>query len=306
MAAMCTVPAYGHLAGAFANFLTIVHDDSTVRGLKEEMEKTEKEIAALSPKVDEAERAFKIDQAAAADQLRFYAETGLDTWLALIRSGEDIADLQGFQWLIRQRIENYMDELNRLYLTYKELESSKASLEGHQRLLGMIDKNLQARKKYLAENSGLELEQIANYLDIDWASEVEEPLIEALEKDSRTAEGRLADWVSVQAGTGFILDEAWLNKQSGLEYFFRSDHVYIVYENKGNHVILLGQMLQNNAGDSASLVLEAGFYNGFYLPEELLDELVPFSVRYESLRKLKGIADPYIQQMNGSLGIRTK
>ena len=46
----------------------------------------------------------------------------------------------------------------------------------------------------------------------------------------------------------------------------------------------LGQVLQNEAGDAAELIFEAGFYNGFFLPEELLVELVGFKIEYETCK----------------------
>ncbi|MED1605279.1 hypothetical protein P4U90_08040 [Cytobacillus kochii] len=300
------LPVYAHLTGAFADFLAIVYDESTIDKLKDEMKATEKEIAALEPQVESLETAFKQDQGLAVDQLQFYSDVGLDTWLAMTENGEDIVDIQGNYWLIEQQIDAYLEELNTLYLSFKQLEAAKNALEGHQELLGMIEKNIQARATYLAENEGLGLEQIANYLDIDWTAEIEDHIIAGIERDNKRINEELTHWVVAQPDGTYRLSGEWLNTESDLSYYFRADHVYMVYERPEGHVILIGQVLQNKDGQSASLILEEGFYNGFFLPKELLEELIPFTLSYETLKNLDGVVQPYLTQKDGYLQLQTK
>lgn len=299
-------PAYGHLTGAFADFLAVVYDESTIGQLKEEMDHTEQKIAKLTPTVEELEKNFEENQQDGVEQLQFYTEVGLDTWIALILDGQDIVDLMGSRWVMEKSIQSSMEKLNTLYLEFKQLEASKTSLEGQHKLLEMIERNLASREAFLMENADIGLEQIANYLDIDWTAEIEDSLIAALEADNKRVEKSLTEWAERGDSSFYEVQESFLNEGSEVRYFFRSDHVYVVYERKNGHVILLGQVLQNEDGNSASLILESGFYNGFFLPEELLVELIPFTIQYDTLMSLEDIDAPYIQQINGGLRILSK
>ena len=300
------LPAYAHLTGAFANFLAIVYDDSTISKLNQEMDQTREEIEKLEPQVKQAETAFKEDQQVAVEQLQFYSEKGLDTWLALMQQGSDIVDIMGSQWVMEQKIVAYTEQLNELYRQYEQLLGSQNTLKGHEQLLQAIEKNLQAREDYLAETAGLELEVIANYLDIDWTAEVEDSIIADFQKDADTIEENLLDWVSESPTGSFHLSEEWLNERSNARYYFRNDHIYVEYELEYAHVLILGQVLQNEEGTAAEFMIEAGFYNGFFLPEELLIELPGFSIDYGILKTIGGMPNPYVIQRDGSLQVTTK
>ena len=303
---LLVVPVYAHLTGAFANFLAIVYDEQTISQLQEEMAQTKREIEALTPVIEQAEEAFRTNQQVSIEQLQFYSEVGLDTWLALMQQGTDIVDIMGNQWLMSTKIDTYLRDLDALYLQYQQLVLQQQSLEGHQDLLKAIEKNLQARQAFLDENAGLELEVIANYLDIDWTAEVEDHIIEDLQADANVVSQQLVDWLAVTEELPFALEEDWLNERSKARYYFRSDHVYIEYELEYVHVLVLGQVLQNDQGTGAKLVIEAGFYNGFFLPEELLVELPSFEINYEQLQTVESIVNPYIIQKNGRLDVYSK
>ena len=105
---------------------------------------------------------------------------------------------------------------------------------------------------------------------------------------------------------GIALVAAAVCTASNLHYYFRNDHVYVEYELEYAHVLVLGQVLQNEEGDAAKLIFEAGFYNGFFLPEELLVELPSFTLDYETVKTLNGIQNPYFKQSNGGLLLHTK
>ncbi len=300
------LPVYAHLTGAFADFLAIVYDESTIEKLQSDLQQTKEEIEELTPKVAAAEQAFTTDQQIAIEQLQFYSEIGLDTWLALMQQGSDVVDLLGNQWVMQSKIENYLIDLNDLYLQYQQLLISQQTLQGHEQLLYAIEKNLAAREAFLQETAGLELDIIANYLDIDWTAEVEDHIIADLQKDADLVKVHLLDWIQESPTLPYELNEAWLNDQSNLHYYFRNDHVYVEYELEYAHVLVLGQVLQNEAGDAAKLIFEAGFYNGFFLPEELLVELPSFTLEYETVKTLDAIQNPYFKQSNGGLLLHTK
>ena len=302
---LLTIPVYAHLTGAFVNFLAIVYDDTTISKLQEELEQTKLEIEQLEPLVKHAENEFKEDQQVAVEQLQFYSEMGLDTWFALIQQGTDVVDMLGNQWVIEHKIADYLQQLNELYSQYQQLLQNQNTLKGHEQLLYAIEKNLHAREVYLADTAELELETIANYLDIDWTAEVEAHIIADLQHDHDIVSAWLLDWVTIN-DAGYQLQEQWLNEQSNAKYYFRNDHVYVEYELQYAHVLVLGQVLQNEEGTAAELVYEAGFYNGFYLPEELLLELPGIELNYDSLRTLDNITEPYVIQRDGSLQLYSK
>ena len=306
LSALLALPVYAHLTGAFANFLAIVYDDSTISKLQEEVEQTKLEIEQLQPLVEQSEQNFKEQQQGAIEQLQFYSEMGLDTYLALMQQGTDVVDILGNQWLLNEKINDYLQQLNILYVTYQKLLQSQNRLKGHEQLLYAIEKNLQAREDFLVETQGMELENIANYLDIDWTAEVEENIIRDFQLDAELVNIQLSDWIEKSVDGAYQLSEQWLNEHSKARYYFRSDHVYVEYELEYAHVLVLGQVLQNAEGTAAQLVVEAGFYNGFYLPEELLVELPSFSIDYATLQTLEGIDSPYVIQQDGNLQIETK
>ena len=64
-----------------ADFLAVVYDESTIGQLKEEMDHTETKNWKLTPTVEEMEKNFKENQQDGVEQLQFYTEVGLDTWL---------------------------------------------------------------------------------------------------------------------------------------------------------------------------------------------------------------------------------
>ena len=301
---LTTTPVYAHLTGAFAEFLAVVYDKNTMEKLQQQMQETQKEIEALTPEIEQAEQQFTANQQLAIEQLQFFADVGLDTSLAFIEQGVDIVDLLGSKWLMEYKIDNYLTDLNTLFLQYEQLKLQQKTMQGHTELLAAIETSLAAREAYLQAAEGLDLETIANYLDIDWTSEVEYELIADLQRDHDIIQEELVNWFTFSNGRN-ELHEDWLNERSNAVYYFRQDHLYIEYKVNAEHVLLLGQVLQKD-DQSVQLVIEAGFYNGFYLPEELLVELQGFTLSYDTITAVSQIEAPYIVQQNGRLQIQGK
>ncbi|TBL77297.1 hypothetical protein [Paenibacillus thalictri] len=302
---------YAHLTGAFADFLVTVHDEQTTAKLKEEMQRTKNDIEALAPQAAELERQFAANRGAAAEKLRFYNDMGLDSWLSLMLRAQEPLDLLSAQRLVERNVSAYMQQLDTLYKEYWRLSATQETLEGHKRLLSMIGRNLNARQTFLASSRDVDLEQQANYLDIDWMSEVEPHLLKQLEHDGQLAATRVREWAAASGETPDAagkLDERWLNEQSELEYFFRPDHVYVVYQkNDDIHVILIGQVLSGGANHTYELQFEAGFFNGFLMPDTLIQELRGFQLPREQLQAAVGTGKPVaLQQAGGTLLLRSE
>ncbi|NTZ19146.1 hypothetical protein EXW96_16665 [Paenibacillus sp. JMULE4] len=299
--------AYAHLTGAFADFLVSVHDEETIAKLKLEMQRTKDDIEAMTPQVRQKEQVFSARRNSAAAQLQFYDDFGMDAWLSLMLQAQDPVDIIGGQWLMARSLDRYMQELDRLYAEYMQVKTARESLEGHQRLLMGMERQLQARARFITDNSDAAIDQLANYLDIDWMSEVEEPLLQSLASDRELADKQLPQWAvpGTAAGALYKLEEQWLNDRSELAYFFRADHIYAVYEKPDLHVMLIGQLLNKENG-TADLQFEAGFFNGFLMPDTLLEELRGFAVGTAGLEAAAGSPAPYYwQQANGALLLRT-
>ncbi|MCU6797831.1 hypothetical protein OB236_37485 [Paenibacillus sp. WQ 127069] len=297
-----SVTVYAHLTGAFADFLVTVQDEQTTEKLKTEIRSTKAEIESLVPRVNKLENDYKDKQQLAVSQLQFYNEVGLDTWMNLLLQSESLVDAMGSHWLFENHLQAYMKQLDLLYKDYMQLQSTKVALEGHQRLLTIIEDNMQMRNLFLSQNAQLPIDQVANYLDIDWQSEVEKHLIQALKHDTELTEQQVQTWATAAAeNASYRLNESWLNAQSDVEYFFRSDHVYVVYKKKDIHVILIGQVLSGGNG-YAQLQFEAGFFNGFLMPDTLMIELSGFRIRHDLLEQLPGMKGPVdLRQSGGAL-----
>lgn len=301
---MCLDRCNNPSKSAFADYLAVVYDETTIADLKTELSDTKSEIEALQPKVDELAQQFNNKQSIAIDQLLGYSDVGLDTWYTMLSDNRDMTDLLGDQWVMQKAIDHYIDSVNDLYVLYHEVRLQQQTLQGHEQLLKVIQKSLERRQAYLNENVGLELEQIANYLDIDWTSEMETPLFDSIKRDNQYIQDHLSSLLDTNQG--LKIDEQKLNKFSNAHYFMRADHVYVSFENNKEHVILIGQVLQNKQGTKAELIFEAGYYNGFFLPAENLNEIPALSFDYQQLRTLKGIETPYLKQQNGAIDIKTK
>lgn len=295
-------PVSAHLTGAFAEFLAVVYDKETIQELQQQMDNTKQQIEQLTPQIEQAERAFKHNQQQAITQLQFFTDVGLDTTLAMLQQGEDVVDMMGSKWLMEYQIAQYLNELNALYLQFKQLQLTQQTMQGHTELLQAIETNLQARETYLQAAQGLDLETIANYLDIDWTSEVESHLLEDLAADQQLITTHLADWLQATPNNT-QLHEQWLNERSNARYYFRQDHIYMEYKVNAEHVLLLGQVLQTD-DTHVQLQIEAGFYNGFFLPNELLEELQGFTINLGEVATISQVAQPFIVQRNGRLQIQ--
>lgn len=297
--------ATAHLTGAFADYLAVVYDKKTIAALTQELDDTKKEMDTLTPKVEKLEQQFSQQQDIAIDQLLGYSDVGLDTWYTMLVDNRDVVDLLGDQWIMQKAIAHYMTSVDELYVVYQDVKLQQEMLMGHEQLLEMIQQSLTRRDTYLAENEGLPLENIANYLDIDWTSEIEEPIIASMKRDSIQLEENFSSFIEKKNGNYHISEEK-LNNYSHSRYFLRADHVYVQFNVNKEQVLLIGQVLQNKEGTAATLQFEAGYYNGFFLPEENLVEIPAVVFSYEQLKALPGITTPYLKQANGSLEVKTK
>lgn len=308
-----TATVYAHLTGAFADFLTTVDEEGSLDELRAEIQLTGKEIERLVPRLTKMEEVYQGQQQSAVEKLRFYNELGLDTWFKLVRQQESAVDIMGSWWLIAHSLDTYMAQLNELYGEYQQLLMEREVLAGHKDLLSAIEDHLNMRQKFLSDNPGLAFDQLGNYLDMDWTTEVEPALIPQLESDQERVKLELPSWATpVKDASQYRFDGQWLNEHEAksmntkgrLHYFFRSDHIYAVFSKQDIHVILIGQFLKTKDSQDYALQFEAGYFNGFVLPQTLLDEVKMKGFRIEAaeLKRLPQLSGHFsITQMNNGL-----
>jgi hypothetical protein len=293
--------AYAHVAGSFGDFLVGVKDESTTEKLRNEINETKEEIERLTPRVEQMEAEYIEKADVAVTKLQFYNTIGLDTYMNFILQSDDVVDILANQRIIEKKIEGDLWELNQLYLAYMPLKLAKDSLEGHVKVLNMIQDNLQAREEFFAKNKDLTPEEMASLTVINWAANAGS-LDEVLQKDSDLLNGNIKEFVTRKtASSPYRLDEELFNQRSDLTYYFRSDHVYVNFRNKDADVILIGTVSKNNE-NTGSLQFEAGFLNGILLSSELLEQLPGFKIDYSKLNpKSKGF---FVEHMNGAIVIQ--
>jgi hypothetical protein len=294
--------AYAHVSGAFGDFLAGVKDESTTEKLKNEIRETKQKIELLTPKVNEMEQEYSKKEEAAVTKLKIYNTVGLDTFMDFVLEAEDMTDILANERLIEKNLESYLQQLNKLYLDYMKVKVTKEALEGHERLLSIIEENLLARERMLTNQTSSSL-QIAMQIGEIWQENVGTPLAEQLHEDYMLIRENPKALLSRKTkNSSYRLEEKVLNAESKLEYHIRSDHVYVHFSEKVADVILIG-LVSKKSEERASLQFEAGFINGVAISANLLHELKGFEINYENIgdRNSKGF---FVEQTNGAIVIQ--
>lgn len=299
--------SFAHLTGAFSTYLASVYNEGTLQQLKDELAQTTEEINKLTPQLEKLEKNLHESRTENGQALLAWLNSGLDLYTTAITSTSSLTDVVGNQWLVQQKLEEQLDALHFLHLDYLEVKYEQQALEGHRTLLQLIEEHLTLREPYLQSLGVDDLETQAYYLDIDWVADVEDELIEALEYDAELIHNNWSDWLSIsQLTQQYEFTQQWLNERTKLQYHFRSDHIYAVFNNEDAQVILIAQVLRNEQ-DEAELVIESGFYNGFFIPELALEELSGFTLQYDAIAQQLNLNQAsYIVQGNGKLVLRVE
>jgi len=278
-----TVGVYAHVTGVFKDFLVGVGDDNSTQKLKTSLEETKKEIEELSPQVKNMKKTYESNQQDAVSKLLFYNTIGMDAYFTLLTHSNDAVDVLANQRLFEKKLEDDLQSLNSLYLSYMQLKTAKESLEGHVELLHMIEKNLKARETFLKENSVPQYNKqqnaifLTNIAQVMWendAAKIDEVLFDDAKKLAKNP-----DKYVTRDGYSYKLEEKKVNKDMKATYFFRSDHIYVHYHKGEADIILIGLYDQNSQG-YPQLHFEAGFMNGIMLPSNLLDPIESFQINF--------------------------
>jgi peptidoglycan hydrolase CwlO-like protein len=289
-----------HPIGMFKEFLIGV-DENTTSKLKNEIQNTKTEIEQLKPQVQVLQKEYSHKQDLAVSKLMFYNSIGMDTYLNFIFNSNNIVDVLANEAIIQKKIGSDIQNLNDLYYQFMELKTTKDSLEEQTQLMKAIQDNLNARKQILdhyGQMSPLELaDKVGQYWDI-----VRIYLESDLLYDNQLIFNNLSDFVTQTTPTSpYHIEETKLNEKCKVNYYIRSDHIYIHYHTGYDDLLLIGVLSKNNQ-HTASLNVEAGFIDGFMIPNSELAGIKAFSINLKLLsndsKKL------YVEQSNGAIVIQ--
>lgn len=289
-----------HVIGMFKEFLVGIDENTTLK-LKNEMQKTKIEIEQLKPQVQEMQKEYSHNQDLSVSKLMFYNSIGMDTYLDFIFKSNNIVDVLANQAIIQKKISGDIQNLNDLYNQFMELKATKESLEEQTQLMNAIQDNLNARKQILdhyGQMSPLELaDKVGQYWDI-----VRVFLESDLLYDNNLISKNLLEFVTHTTPTSpYHIEQAKLNEKCKVTYYIRSDHIYIHYHTGYDDLLLIGVLAKNNQ-HIASLNIEAGFIDGFMIPNAELTGIKAFTINLNLLSK--DSKNFYDEQTNGAIVIQ--
>ncbi len=257
---------YADLPQNFEDFLLKLDEDAEDQ-LYAEMERTKAEIEKLLPQIEKLEAEYKEQEEKAVANLLFYQLIGLDTLFQFVIQSENLVDVLANIRLIEKKLEEDLESLEVFYFNYMLRKVAKESLDRNQSELAMIERNLAARERFLAEHGHLSSEEMLQVLHSFWQEEVESPLKQAIDADSKTLNEQLSKRLVQVSSNTYHLEEASWNKESELSYYFDPAHIYVHYSQGETDVILIG-IMHRESGQENRMLFEGGFVNGMYIPLE--------------------------------------
>lgn len=295
---MAATPVYAHLTGAFKDFLSAVQDPEAAERMRSEIKNTEQEISRLAPRVEQLDREYSEKEEEAVVKLQAYNELQLDMLAYMLSGSEDIVDLLANKSLMDEQMELFLSELDQMFLEYIPLKAAEESLDGHNKLLEVMNVHLEARDELL-QDKDLTPDKLADYVIEQWNAHAGGYLRMSMKSDNKLIESSLSEMtIRKNTDSPFRLEESLLNYKSELRYLFRSDHIYVFFEREKANVLLIGS-LESEDSFRTKLVFEAGFFNGIKLPEALLRILDGFQIDAQPLMiESKGF---YTELTNGAI-----
>lgn len=291
-----------HLAGAFKEFLVGVGNENSDEALYEQLEATGEEIERLTPRYEALTTEYGDNQDLAIEKMIFYSTMGLDTFAEFFKESNSVVDFLGNKKIVEDNVESYLRELNELYMDYQKVKISKESLESYQSLLDMISGNADGKKEIYEKFSTVEDEKdreemIARYISTLWAG-YEGILEKEISSDEEMFNLNIHQFITRKTDVSpYHFEQDRINDKSDLDYFIMKDHVYLHYENYGDEIILIG-LSKNNEGKELQIEFEAGFINGFMIPESEMNYLGPITIKFDNIA---ANSDFIIEQSRGSI-----
>jgi len=297
-ALMIPTVAYAHVTGAFKDFLVDMKDESATERLVEELEQTRVQIEHLTPHVDRLNAAFTVKQDEQIPMLQFYRSVGFDVLMNFILDAETIVDVLANLLLVERKLDEDLQQLNRLYREYMTVKTARDALSNYEKLLTMIESNLQARRQFLDEYGHLPDEELVKAAESLWKDEAA-VLDEILLEDRKIIDRRIRQMtVRDSARSPLRVEESLVNRYTKLDYYFQSDHVYVHYAESDVDIILIGIVSKDDPRTS-SLKFEAGFMNGIRIADMYMDQMAGFVLDYGRL--MPESEGHSVEQTNGAI-----
>ncbi|WP_307480214.1 hypothetical protein [Cytobacillus purgationiresistens] len=276
-------------------------EENSVELLKEQLNETKKEIEELESKVKANETKFKEKIEEFEPMFTFYHTKGMEAYFKTLGYSDSLIDLLTFQKIAKDSINEDFKQLEYLYTDYLPLKVQHDALVSYQKLLDVLGENLKEREKIIGELGGdPTLEEVSEKVSEIWTQNIGYLL--ELSEDGEAINKNLHRIVKqTSKDSPYNLEEGQINEYTSLEYFLRSDHVYINLKRNEAHLILISRFIKEDR--KILLDVEAGFINGFLVPEELLNILQSFSIDYSDINDQS--ADFYFEQTNGALIIQS-
>lgn len=331
-----TPSAYAHITGAFGNYLANPNEDATER-LKEEMQKAKEEIERLNPQANQLKIEFENKTELIKNKVVYYNSNGIDMYMNVVLQSKNVVDAMANKRIIEKKLVKDLQELEQLYVEYLPIKLVKDSLQGYDKLLKIIQGNLEARDKVLDEvlagqiktksktmldrldqlfpvdptqwlglNEKKNTDELSRVLDEIWSTNLGYLL--ELSEDSQLINNQISTFITQKSHNApFRFEENRLNSKAKLTYFFRPDHIYIHLNrilygaNVEADLILIGAIKKTN-DETISLQIEAGFLNGFPLPAKKIESLKGFELKYSQLNPYS--TGFYVEQTNGTIIIQ--
>ncbi|AEI43584.1 coiled-coil domain-containing protein [Paenibacillus mucilaginosus] len=323
---LATTTVYGHVSGVFGDYLAGSHDAGVTQRLLDDLAASKDEMERLTPQLNDLQQEFDRKAEAAQDKLGVYQAVGMDTYLQFMLETGNPVDVLANRRLLEHELEGDLRSLEALYAEYMPVKAVRDSLANHEKLLQVLRGNLEARERTLKEAEALgpeppkswaerlnigewigallteekEIDPLTHRLDEIWSAHIGY-LLELKEDGERLRENPAAFVTRKTASSPYRLEDRLLNASSPLTYYMFTDHVYVHLVRGSADLLLIGTVQKKEAG-TAALGFEAGFLNGFALPEEVVGRLAGFELPYAALHP--GGGDFYVEQENGAVVIQ--
>jgi hypothetical protein len=295
---------FAHLSGVLGDFLVGIKDESTNERLKTTIDITKKEIEKLKPQNELIKNRYNQEENKAISKIKFYTSSGIDSFIGFALESHDIVNILANERIIEKNLDEYLQELNTLYVSYMELKATNTALESYDKLLNMIKNNLDTRKQFIEKHAAPDLPKQDQLgwlkLKIEFAWETNTAFITInLNHDSVNLNKSGKTLFTQKTKTSpYRLDESAMNKISKMQYYFQSDHIYLHYHKDDADIILIGIISKDNE-QTASIKFEAGFLNGIMVPWETVSKMPGLVIDYGKLNPQS--TGFYVEQTNSSI-----
>lgn len=279
------IPAYhvfGHVVGAFTDFLVSANKERAHERLIVELQETERGIEKLTIQASELEEKYDLLESDMIETILFYDTVAFNSYLHLLFSSEDILQFFTAQEFLQRKMLEDAFAMNYLYVTYQDLVKQQEALQGQVMLLEAIEQNLLKRKEMFRRQPFLEHEpsMLAEVLAMTWEQEAE--FVDEMIESDFLAISENPERFFIREDHTLVLNERAFNELSDLTYLFRSQHAHIHFSSGQADLILIGDLtVQNNY--TLQFDFDVAFLNSFVLSPRMVDEFKEFKIDLSKL-----------------------